>query len=121
MAAGLSKKQSSILFQLRKGHAPLNKYLHRIGSSELPEWWACGAGEETVNHYLMVCARFVQQRWEVRQELGQDAGSLKVLLNQSKALEHLFKYINATGYCQWVAEGTGGREQVGAELGGDGC
>ena len=51
----LSRKNSSILTQLRLGHIPLNTYLHRIRKAESPLCPYCLEVHETVIHYLIRC------------------------------------------------------------------
>lgn len=41
LIAGLPRNQASLLMQLRTGHAPLNKHLHRIKSADSPLCPAC--------------------------------------------------------------------------------
>ena len=47
----LTRKQASVLAQLRTGMARLNAYLHRIGASET-EQCSCGHAKELVEHFL---------------------------------------------------------------------
>ena len=55
----LKKKHTSIYIQLRTGHIPLNKHLHRIKKSATPKCLQCGHNQiETVHHYLFDCPRY---------------------------------------------------------------
>jgi hypothetical protein len=51
----LPRKLASILSQLRTGHTPLAKHLHRIGKMNSPICPACQQSEETVQHFMLHC------------------------------------------------------------------
>jgi len=72
MSAKLSRRQASILIQLRTGHVPLQAYLHRFKLSDTPKCPTCGEEPETVTHYLKHCQTYEQQRRRLRRTLGQD-------------------------------------------------
>jgi hypothetical protein len=57
----LSKRQASILAQLRTGVTPLNGYLYNIKAVETN---LCGCGEavESREHFILHCARWSEQR-----------------------------------------------------------
>ena len=61
MCDDLSKRQASILAQLRTGMTPLNGYLHNIKAvgSNLCE---CGEAVEWREHFVFHCARWTEQR-----------------------------------------------------------
>ncbi|KAJ6474541.1 hypothetical protein DFH09DRAFT_806400, partial [Mycena vulgaris] len=52
----LHRSQCSTITQMRTGHVGLNEYLARFGAVD------SGAEPETVNHFLLSCRRFMQQR-----------------------------------------------------------
>ncbi|EJD46539.1 hypothetical protein AURDEDRAFT_39503, partial [Auricularia subglabra TFB-10046 SS5] len=56
--------------QLRIGHAPLNKHLHRIKRHEHPTCDACGAAPESVRHYLLECRQYRPYRERMMHALG---------------------------------------------------
>lgn len=93
----LPRKHASILTQLRTGHAPLNKHLHRLKCAESPMCPNCEKEVETVAHYLILCPALECHRWELQSHLNQDAKSLAVLLNRPDAMKPLFRYIHRTG------------------------
>ena len=97
LTAKLSRRQASLLVQLRTGHIPLNHHLARIGATETPTCPACHEREETVHHYLMVCPAYATQRRALRDVLSRDAHSISQLLAHPKAMKPLFRYISATG------------------------
>jgi hypothetical protein len=59
--SGLHRTQCSILTQLRTGHIGLNAYLARFGLVDLNLCSTCHE-PETVNHFLLTCRRFREQR-----------------------------------------------------------
>jgi ribonuclease HI/endonuclease/exonuclease/phosphatase family metal-dependent hydrolase len=93
----LSRKQSSILLQLRTGHAPLNDHLHRIQRATSPTCPTCQKSSETVLHFLVACPGRQLQRHAMILALGhQVATSVPKLLTTPKALPHLFQFIQNT-------------------------
>jgi len=87
---------TSMLVQLRTGHVPLHKHLHRIGQAESPTCPTCHSSEETVHHYLMTCLTHSSYRKWLKNCLGRAAKSIRVLLANPKAFPHLFRYIHNT-------------------------
>ena len=82
-----SKKEASILAQLRTGMARLNGYPHRIGSSDTDQC-DCAAAKETVKHFLFLCARWDHLRAPLLQQLGARIGDISFGLGgRSKNLE----------------------------------
>ena len=64
------RRSSNLLCRLRHGHCGLNSYLHRIGKSDpLCEW--CEGEDETVEHYMLSCPAFAEQRELLLQDLSQ--------------------------------------------------
>jgi ribonuclease HI len=96
LCRGLSRRHSSILIQLRTGHAPLNKYLHKIGKADSPICPACHNTEETVHHFLIQCPEYKTQRQQLEKKLKRGAKSMRTLLSKPKALPPLFRFINET-------------------------
>jgi ribonuclease HI len=70
LIAQLPRKHASILIQLRTGHAPLNRYLHKIGKITSALCPACGKREETVHHFLFICYAHDHQCHILRQTIG---------------------------------------------------
>lgn len=96
LVANLSRRQASLLFQLRSGHVPLNKHLYRIGKAETPACPKRRFRSETVLHFLLMCPGFEAQRNVLTQKLGLRARSMTYLLSSPKAMEHLFRYTHST-------------------------
>jgi hypothetical protein len=57
----LSKRQASILLQLRIGMTPLNGYLHNIEAVET-NLCDCGKAAESREHFIFHCVRWSEQR-----------------------------------------------------------
>jgi hypothetical protein len=57
----LSKRQASILAQLRTGMTPLNDYLHIIKAVET-NLCDCGEAVESREHFIFHCVRWSEQR-----------------------------------------------------------
>jgi ribonuclease HI len=70
LVAELPRRHSSLLFQLRTGHAPLNKHLHRIAKVPNPTCQQCHQREETVHHFLIACPSYARQRHVLRNEIS---------------------------------------------------
>jgi hypothetical protein len=93
-----TRRQSSLLIRLRTEHSPLNRHLWRIKCSDTPGCSACGdREEETVRHFLLECPAFEDARRRLRDKLGpRKSSNLKFLLNNAKALSHLYTYVDQT-------------------------
>lgn len=68
---GLSKRQASVLAQLRTGMTPLNGYLHNIKAvgTNLCE---CGEAIESREHFVFRCTRWSEQRKILGAWTGED-------------------------------------------------
>ena len=62
----LSRKEASVLAQLRTGMARLNAYLHRIKVAATDQC-ACEQARETVEHFLFRCRQWTAYRTEMLQ------------------------------------------------------
>jgi len=99
----LTRRQASLLIQVRNGHFPLNSYLHRIGKSEMKHCRKCRAepGEETpvktVNHFIFECDAYSQERISLTRATGRDNLNLKDIMLKTKTMKALTKFIHRTG------------------------
>ena len=91
-----TRKISAKLAQLRTGHCALNGYLHRFGKMD-SSTCECGQGKETVEHYLLECRKFREQRKVLRRNVGNGRMKTRILLGNAKILKHTVEYITATG------------------------
>ena len=58
----LSKKHTALYTQLRTGHIPLNRHLHRFKCSETPLCLQCPNNcVETVHHFLFNCPKYARE------------------------------------------------------------
>jgi len=64
-----SRKRMTWLVQLRSEHCGLNYYLHRMKKIDEPQC-ECGKEKETVEHYLLRCERYLEQRKTLRSKIG---------------------------------------------------
>ncbi|KIK42491.1 hypothetical protein CY34DRAFT_83463 [Suillus luteus UH-Slu-Lm8-n1] len=90
------RRHCSLLFQLRTGHAPLNKHLHCISKSPTAQCLQCNEHEGTVKHFLLVCLCYAQQCAALCQEAGTGMSQLCQLLNNEDFIKPLFCYIART-------------------------
>ena len=82
--------------RLRTGHCHLNQYLHRFNIVENPEC-ECGAERETVEHYLLNCELYDEERDKLRRKVGGQGMKLHVLLGDPQTVGHTAEYIERTG------------------------
>ncbi|KAJ6579106.1 hypothetical protein DFH09DRAFT_839226, partial [Mycena vulgaris] len=84
--------------QMRTGHVGLNAYLARFGAVDSGLCSACRE-PETVNHFLLSCRRFMQQRDVLRRALLDDDRqplTKKSLLGKPKNRAALLAYVAST-------------------------
>ncbi|KAG2121945.1 hypothetical protein DEU56DRAFT_692387, partial [Suillus clintonianus] len=93
---GLPRRQSSLIFQLRSGHVPLNKHLHRTAKAPSPTCSSCRQKEESVFHFILECPTHTFHRNAMRTALKTRKCDLKTLLNDRKATKPLLTYIAKT-------------------------
>lgn len=96
LIAALPKSAASVLTQLRTGHAPLNRHLHRIGSVDSPTCPSCHQAIESVFHYLIQCPAHARERAPLLRALPGPLSHIAVLLSSPAAIEHLLRYVRAT-------------------------
>ena len=95
LTGSLRKRQAGLYIQLRTGHAPLNKHLHRFKRSDTPNCLQCGeATPETVHHYLFICPCYDRERFILERNVGRKVFCLSHLLSHESAKKHLLRYIN---------------------------
>ncbi|KZV79509.1 hypothetical protein EXIGLDRAFT_631840, partial [Exidia glandulosa HHB12029] len=82
------------LTQLRTGHIGLRGFLARIKVEPSAVCSACHV-PETVEHYLLHCARFVRPRHTLRKHLKKPL-TIPILLNTPASLPALLRYIHST-------------------------
>jgi len=92
----MKRKQVILLSRLRTGHCHLNQYLHRFNIIETPEC-ECGGGKETVEHYLLNCELYDEERDALRRRVGAQGMRPSILLGDSQTIQDTMDYIEKTG------------------------
>ena len=94
----ITRSSASLISQLRLTHIPLNGYLKRFKRTDSARCPACGADEETITHFLLLCPSYAHERWALaRQAKKNKKGmSLNALLGEPSLVIPLANYINAT-------------------------
>ena len=95
----LSREAASRIAQFRLAHAPVNQYLKRIGKVDNARCPACGADEETIEHFLLYCPSYAHKRWAINQHAKhiKKQFTLSTLLDERDMMIPLTNYIDATG------------------------
>jgi len=93
---GLNHSQISVLTQLRTGHAPLNKHLHRINRSDNPNCSQCTNTPEDVEHFIFRCNKYTLQRHKLVTNIKRNAYSTRHLLSDPVTIRHTLNFVNAT-------------------------
>ena len=74
----------------------LNEYLYRFNKIETPEC-ECGAEKETVDHFLLRCQLYDEERDMLRRKVGAEGMITSVLLGDRKIIKETVEYIEKTG------------------------
>ena len=93
---GLQRKQVVWISRLRTGHCHLNEYLHRFNIIETSEC-ECGAAKETVEHFLLNCELYDEERDLLRRRVGSHGMVMSALLGDSQIIKETMEYIEKTG------------------------
>ena len=57
----------------------------------------CGEGKATVEHFLLVCKRYTEERKILRKRVDFKDMKVRYLLGDEKAIKHSMEFINSTG------------------------
>ena len=90
-----NRSSVAVITQLRTGHCGLNHYLHRFNLEDTP-YCKCGHGRETVEHYLLECQLYAEERKELRKKVGAGRMRLEKLLGYPKLVKHTVAFIATT-------------------------
>src|SRR5438046_6240924 len=90
------RNSAAKIAQLRTGHCGLNRYLHRFNIKNSP-YCQCGYGKETVEHYLLECRKYREQRKKLRSEAGRGRMRIERLLGDPEVIKHTLEYIEESG------------------------
>jgi ribonuclease HI len=91
-----TRASCAMLAQLRTGHCGLNKYLHRFKLAD-SAYCECGYGKETVEHFLLECRKYKEERKQLRKNVGWTKMKVEKLLGSITALKHTMEYVKSTG------------------------
>ena len=103
---GLSRRQISVLTQMRTGHIALSNHLHRVHLSESPKCPHCPNADEDVNHLLFRC----RNRHYPTLSLKSNASSVQYLLSDRSSIRHTLNFLNKT--LRRYQRGTNRRQRV---------
>jgi len=92
----LQRKHVVWIARLRTGHCHLNEYLHRFNIIETPEC-ECGAEKETVEHVLLNCELYDEERDLLRRRVGVQGMRCSTLLGDKNIIKDTMEYIKKTG------------------------
>src|SRR5437762_1368706 len=91
----VNRSTAATIVQLRTGHCGLNHYLHRFGKRTSP-YCECGYGKETVEHYMLECRKYKDQRKRLRKEVGGRKMKVGILLGDPTLIKNTMTYIRKT-------------------------
>lgn len=92
----IPRRQASVLTQLRTGHVPLAKHLHRINRCDSPICPACLSSSESVAHLIIHCSAFHNARQTLRRNTGGRSIDIAQILTTKKFLPALFNFLAET-------------------------
>ena len=94
----INRETASRIAQLKLTHMPLNTYLKRIGRATSTRCPACGAEEETIDHFLLDCPNYAYERWALNRQAIKIGKQLtrETIMGEQGMLEALARYIEAT-------------------------
>jgi len=99
-APNLLRSSASLTSQLRLTHIPLNSYLKRFKRADSARCPACGADNESIEHFLLICPGYAHERWALARQVKKTRKplSLKSLLGESSlpVVIPLANYISTT-------------------------
>jgi len=99
LTSSLNRRQTSILTQLRTGHAPINKHLHRIRNNDTPNCphTTCTGITEDIHHLIFTCPRYTHERYQLTRKIGKMEFSLRKLFADKDTIPHTLNYLNKIG------------------------
>ena len=99
----LTRRQASLILQIRCAHFPLNVYLHRIRKSDTDECQKCTNNRlphrprETINHFIFECTAYNEAREQLKAKIGRNNFHLSNIMINANYIKELTIYINRTG------------------------
>ena len=92
----VNRKTTATITQLRMRHCGLNHYFHRFDINESP-YCKCGYDKETMEHYLLECRNYKEQRKKLRKNVGTGRMKVGILLGDTATIKHMTEFIKETG------------------------
>ena len=87
----VDKNNYIIIAQLRTGYCPLNDYRYKVGVIDNPTC-QCDCGPETVQHYILECPLYEEDRYKLENSLrlitGEPCLSTELLLSEGPEDQH---------------------------------
>ena len=99
----LTRKQTSLIMQIRTGHIPLNFFLHRINKIDSDKCTNCNNGEEdvprteTINYFLFDCSAYDDIRRDTIAIVGRNRFNLPSIMSNTDYMKALVTFINRSG------------------------
>jgi hypothetical protein len=94
-AARTSAREAASQFRLT--HAPVNHHLKRIQKIDSARCPACGASDETIQHFLLSCPSYAPERWALAQAAKKKKRlSMETLLGDREMIIPLASHIDVT-------------------------
>lgn len=97
---GLTREQSTILFQLRTGKIALNDFLYQIDRADSPRC-QCGEPRQTASHILFVCPNFNDLRRTVLWQGERETRDTATLLGEVAFCKRAAIFMAGTGLLAW--------------------
>ena len=89
------RRNIAIIARLRTGHCSLNQHLHLIGKLDSP-LCECSDTPESVDHYLLYCIKYDQQRAKLQRNVGVGGIWTEKLLGIPEIITYTLEYMKAT-------------------------
>jgi hypothetical protein len=90
------RESATRLAQLQMGHCGLQAYLHHFKKAD-DVHCKCGEGYETIEHYLLACSRYLEQRKLLHENTSTGQMRVKTLLSDMKLVNHTMDFVRSTG------------------------
>jgi len=95
----LNRRQTSILTQMRTGHAPINSHLHRIRKVDTPycPQNSCTNAIEDIHHLFFTCPHYIRARFHLMYIIGIKPFTMPKLFANENIIPHTLTYLNNIG------------------------
>lgn len=95
--SSLSRQGTSLLIQLCTGAVTLNCFLKKIKQNQTALCKVCWT-PETINHFLLLCWQFHEQRQVLWIAIGRSANLIKAVLENPRHFKATARFVQATGH-----------------------